>query len=322
MIATGGTIASQPSADGLVPRLSGNNIIALLPALKDMCTINCLELMSIDSSNIIPSDWLNIAQSILNNYLQYDGFVITHGTDTMAYTAAALANIIKNLDKPIILTGAQKPLEMPKTDAEKNIIDSFLTACGEKPGVFLVFNGLIHIGHNVKKIYSQNFIGFESINALPAGKIINNTIHWNNDIIIPVHYGNISIVKKLEENICVIKLIPGLKPLILDLLTNAGYKAIIIEGYGAGGVPNDKSANNFLPAIEQAIKKGIIIICTTQCLYDGAQLDKYPIGILAARLGAISGKLLTTEELTIRLMIILAQTTDRKIIKNYIESNQ
>ena len=320
MLATGGTIACEPSADGLVPKLSGEKMLTMIPALKNICNITCLELMNLDSSNICPDNWLLMAKTIYESYDKYDGFVITHGTDTMAYTAAALSHLLINLDKPVILTGAQKPLQATPTDAAQNIIDSFITAADKIPGVFLVFNGNIHKGSVVKKVYSENFAGFASINEQPAGTIVQNSINWLSS------YSTIStvnpplkLIDKLEEKIYILKLIPGLKPDILDILVEHDYKAIIIEGYGAGGVPTDKAINNFLPAIKRAIAKNVSVVCTTQCLYDGVHLDKYPIGILAARLGAISGTTLTTEELTIRLMVILAQTSDNKLIKEYVE---
>ena len=319
MITTGGTIASIPSNNGLIPKISGKDIISLMPELKNICTIDTLELLNIDSSNISKKHYILMLDTLEKNYDNYDGFVITHGTDTMAYSSSMLACAIENLSKPVVFTGSQLPLKAKATDAYRNLYDVFLAASDNVYGVFLAFNGDIHYGDSVKKVYSENFTGFLSINNKTAGKSDNNKIIWNklykNHNIKPVFNKNIS------EKVFVLKMIPSLKPDIIDVLINMGYKGIIIEGYGAGGVPTADCENNFIPAIQKAIKQDVAIVCATQCLYDGVHLDKYPMGIIAEKYGAISCKNMTLEKTLAKLMLGLGANMGLKELKEYIENH-
>lgn len=317
MITTGGTIASIPSDNGLIPEISGKDIISLVPALKHICTIDTIEIMNIDSSNLSPNNWIMMLDTIEKNYNDYDGFVITHGTDTMAYSSSMLACAIENLSKPVVFTGSQLPLKAKATDAYRNLYDAFLAASDNVYGVFLAFNGDIHYGDSVKKVYSENFTGFLSINNKTAGKSDNNKIIWNklykNHNIKPVFNKNIS------EKVFVLKMVPSLKPDIIDVLINMGYKGIIIEGYGAGGVPTADCENNFIPALQKAIENNVAVVCATQCLYDGVHLDKYPMGIMAEKYGAISSKNITLEKALVKLMIGLGNNMTMEELKKYIE---
>ena len=319
MIATGGTIASIPSNNGLIPKISGKDIISLVPALKNICTIDTAEIMNIDSSNLSPAHYIKILDTIEKNYNNYDGFVITHGTDTMAYSSSMLACAIENLSKPVVFTGSQLPLKAKATDAYRNLYDAFLAASDNVYGVFLAFNGDIHYGDSVKKVYSENFTGFLSINNKTAGKSDNNKIIWNklykNHNIKPVFNKNIS------EKVFVLKMVPSLKPDIIDVLINMGYKGIIIEGYGAGGVPTADCENNFIPALQKAIENNVAVVCATQCLYDGVHLDKYPAGILSEKYGAISSKNMTLEKTLAKLMLGLGSNMNMKELKEYFENN-
>lgn len=317
MITTGGTIASIPSDNGLIPEISGKEIISLMSELKNICTIDTLELLNIDSSNISKKHYILMLDTLEKNYDNYDGFVITHGTDTMAYSSSMLACAIENLSKPVVFTGSQLPLKAKATDAYRNLYDAFLAACSDNCGVFLAFNGLIHNGDCVKKVYSENFTGFLSINNKTAGKSDNNKIIWNklykNHNIKPVFNKNIS------EKVFVLKMVPSLKPDIIDVLINMGYKGIIIEGYGAGGMPTADCENNFIPALQKAIENNVAVVCATQCLYDGVHLDKYPAGILSEKYGAISSKNMTLEKALVKLMIGLGNNMTMEELKKYIE---
>lgn len=319
MITTGGTIASIPSNNGLIPKISGKDIISLMPELKNICTIDTLELLNIDSSNISKKHYILMLDTLEKNYDNYDGFVITHGTDTMAYSSSMLACAIDNLSKPVVFTGSQLPLKAKATDAYRNLYDAFLAASDNVYGVFLAFNGDIHYGDSVKKVYSENFTGFLSINNKTAGKSDNNKIIWNklykNHNIKPVFNKNIS------EKVFVLKMIPSLKPEIIDVLINMGYKGIIIEGYGAGGVPTEECENNFIPAIKSAIAKGVAIVCATQCLYDGVHLDKYPMGIISEKYGAVSSRNMTLEKTLAKVMLGLGNNMSLIELKEYIENS-
>lgn len=317
MIATGGTIACTVSENGLAPALSGNDLLQYVPKLKDICHIDVLEIMNIDSSNISPKHYKMMIEAIEENYNLYDGFVITHGTDTMAYSSSFLSNAIENLSKPLVFTGSQLPMQVDYTDAKDNIYGAFLTASSGAGGVFLVFHGDIHLGSCAKKIYSEDFTGFLSINSHTAGKIVNNSIRWN--IRHKTYTESIVFSKEICENIFVLKIIPTLKPDIINTLVNIGYKGIIIEGYGAGGVPCENE-KDFIPAIKYAMKNGVAVVCITQCLYNGVHLNKYPMGVLAEKSGAISAKNMTLENTLAKLMIGLGKNMDNKALKKYMEN--
>ena len=307
MLGTGGTIACVPSADGLVPALDGPAMIRLVPELEEVCAIETKQILNLDSSNLSPEHWQIIAKAIAANYENYDGFVITHGTDTMAYTAAALSQMLHNCQKPVVLTGAQLPIQAEGSDAPNNIYHAFLAATSPLKGVALVFGDLVIHGAHAKKLYTQDFNGFASINREPLATISHNHLFWQKGALQGGGYGEgeFSINTQLEIKIAVVKIIPGATPDILDYYVAKGYKGLIIEGFGAGGVPNGD--NNWLPKLEQVLQQGIRVVCATQCLYDGVHLNTYPMGILAERLGAQSAGLDTLETSVVKLMQELAQ---------------
>ena len=307
MLCTGGTIACVPSADGLVPALDGPAMIKLVPELEDVCAIETKQILNLDSSNLAPQHWKIIAEAIAAHYEQYDGFVITHGTDTMAYTAAALSQMLHNCQKPVVLTGAQLPIQAEGSDAPDNIYHSFLAATSSLKGVALVFGDQVIHGAYAKKLYTENFNGFASINRAPMATIRHNHLFWEKRALQGGGYGEgeFTIDTALEPKVAVVKLIPGTTPDILEFYLAKGYKGLVIEGFGAGGVPNGD--NNWLPKLEQVLQAGVTVVCATQCLYDGVHLDTYPMGILAERLGAKSAELDTLETTVVKLMLELAQ---------------
>lgn len=319
MITTGGTIACIPSDNGLVPKISSCDIIDLIPELKDICTIDTIEIMNIDSSNLSPNNWIMMIDTLEKNYNHYDGFVITHGTDTMAYSASVLTCAIDNLNKPVVFTGSQLPIKAEGTDAYRNVQDAFLAACSDNCGVFLAFNGLIHNGDCTKKVYSEDFTGFLSINHETAGVSDNKKIIWNK--VNKKKKGRVSFNKNISEKVFILKMIPSLKPDIIDVLMNMGYRGIIIEGYGAGGVPTEECENDFMPALKKALENGVAIVCATQCLYNGVHLDKYPAGIMAEKYGAVSCKNMTIEKTLAKLMLGLGNNMNIKELKEYIEND-
>ena len=164
MIGTGGTIASGQTAEGLAPELDPSRLLQDTPRVAQLCRVDCLQLYSLDSTNIRPCHWLGLARAIRERYDQYDGFVISHGTDTMAYTAAALSYLIQDCPKPIVLTGAQKPIWYDGTDSKRNLTDAFLYACRGCGGVQIVFNGKVILGTRARKTFSKSFQAFSSVN--------------------------------------------------------------------------------------------------------------------------------------------------------------
>ena len=164
MIGTGGTIASEMTPSGLTPELNSTQLLSFVPRIGEMCHVDCVQLYSLDSTNIRPAHWLGVARAVRENYDRYDGFVISHGTDTMAYTAAALSYLIQGSPKPIVLTGAQKPIWFDGTDSKRNLTDAFLYACRGCGGVQIVFNGKVILGTRARKTCSKSFQAFSSVN--------------------------------------------------------------------------------------------------------------------------------------------------------------
>jgi L-asparaginase len=305
MLSTGGTIASEPGPDGLVPKVDGAAMVCMIPELDGLCEITCKEILSLDSSNIQPHHWSKMADAIGAEYENYDGFVITHGTDTMAYTASALHWMLQNLGKPVAITGAQLPIEDPHTDGKKNIFNAFRTACSGRAGVWLVFGDSVISGRCAKKMHTEEFNAFRSINEPQAAEITGLGLEWKTPAP-QMPSGKFAVASKIDDRVLLIKLIPGTSPAILNYAATMKYRAVIIEGFGAGGVPNDE--NSFLPALEKVLGQDMIVVCATQCTYDGVHLDVYEIGVLAARLGALSAGKMTIEAAATKLMWALGNT--------------
>jgi len=301
-LTTGGTLSCEASEDGLIPKLQGAEILAQVPELNTLAKISVQDLCLIDSSNLEPEYWSRWAEVIGDNYNDYDGFVLSHGTDTMAYTSSALTHMLINLGKPVVLTGAQVPLSLSNTDARSNLQLAFTIAVSGLPGVFIAFGNKVIKGDCAKKIFSKNFNAFESVNETPVLFFSKSGMKKN----LPDRQivGGFRVENKMEAKVMAITVTPGLKPAIIDFAVEKGYKGIVLELYGAGGINTEK--NDFLPAIRRALKKGVKIVCVSQCLFDGVDLSLYPMGILAAQAGVESGAGMTLEAALTKLMWILA----------------
>lgn len=301
-LTTGGTIVCEATEDGLIPSLSGQDIIERMPELKTLGKITVQDICKLGSSNIQPENWSQWVKIIGDNYDKYDGFVITHGTDTMAYTSSALSYMLINLGKPVVLTGSQVPLNLANSDARSNLDLAFTIATSNLAGVFIAFGNKVIKGDCAKKIFAKNFNAFESVNETPVLFFDKNGVKKNlphKEIL-----GDFFVVEKLEPRVMAISITPGLKPDIIDFAIAQGYKGIVLECFGAGGVATDK--NDFLPAIKRAIKAGVRVVCVSQCLFDGVDLTLYPMGILAAQAGVESGGVMTLEAALTKLMVVLA----------------
>lgn len=313
LIATGGTIASGNSENGLTPQISSEELLSYVPAAREFCTIDAVQILNIDSTNLQPEHWLLMARTVRENYDKYDGFVICHGTDTMAYTSSALSYLIQNSPKPIIITGAQKPISMEITDAKTNLLDSLrFAACPDAHGVTIVFNGKIIAGTRAKKVHSKSFNAFDSINFPVLATIRNNKIvHYVKDSC-PCSYP--AFYSDINPKVCLVKLIPGMEP---DLLPWIGehYDAVIIESYGVGGLPSAPD-RDFLKEVDKLIADGKIVVMTTQVMYEGSDMEVYEVGHVAKeRYGLIESYDMTLEATVTKLMWIMAQTHDPQRIK-------
>ena len=303
LIATGGTIASRETAHGLRPALSGEDMRTAIGAAD--AAIEVIDLLSLDSTNIAPSHWQMIARRVADVRTDYDGFIITHGTDTMAYTAAALYYMLENIDRPVVLTGSQRPLGRDGSDAEQNLRLAYEAACSNFAGVCVAFGGRLIHGNAAKKMYSLADDAFRSIGRAEV------------DLSAPsAPSAPFRLHDALDERVAVIRLYPGMKPITIDAHIASGYRGIILEGYGCGSVPGDDAEESFLPSLDRARTRACTVVLTTQCIYDGADLSHYEVGVRAAQLGALAGGSLPIEALYARLMQRLAETPEGETVKS------
>lgn len=279
MIATGGTLACRETGRGLAPSLTGEQLIEFLPELPKICKVVVENPFSIDSTDITTADRVKLAGIIRENYDLYDGFVIAHGTDTLGYTSALLYHMLRNLNKPVILTGAQKPIGVPGSDAERNLLDAFRVIRAGYVGVAAVLHGQIIRGNHVVKVDCESMNAFRSINAPLAG-----TIDREGNVrldIVPKLGGEPEFVEDIDSDFVLLKLVPDLDPSIITFLSR--YKKVIIEGYGSGGIPI-----RLEKVVQKLIHSGTKVYVTTHCLSGSVNLDKYEVGKRAEAMGAVS----------------------------------
>lgn len=307
MIATGGTIASKNQGDGLSPVISANELLQCVPEIGDFCEVDTTQPFYHDSTNVFHEHWLEIAEIIRNNYDAYDGFVITHGTDTMAYTAAALSYLIQNSVKPIVLTGSQKSAFLRDSDARNNLIGAF-TYCADDDacGVHIVFDGKVILGTRAKKTRTRSYNAFSSIDY-PEVAVIKDgrLIYYIKESVTgsPVFYG------KLNPNVFVIKMIPGMSAEIFRYLDKY-YDGIIIESFGSGGLPMYEN-DAFYKRLKEFTQKGKVVIIGTQVEHEGSALETYEVGKRLFDIkGVLEARSMTLESSVAKLMWILGKTSN------------
>lgn len=304
IITTGGTIASVKEAAGLVPSLSSEELLSYLPEFGEDILLTTKAMYNLDSTDITPKHWLEVAEAIKADYDKYDGFVVCHGTDTMAYTAAALSYLIRNSVKPIVLTGAQKPIGFEITDAKKNLRDSIIYAADdESHGVQIVFDGEVIIGTRAKKTKSLSYAAFSSINypllaSIHEGRIIRYMKQERPE-------GEPLFSDKLNDKVFLLKLTPGISPVLLpEIFKN--YDAIIIESFGVGGIPETLEEVLFAELSKYRPEEKVLVM-TTQVTYEGSHLETYEVGKkLSESFSILEARDMTLETVLTKLMWILA----------------
>ncbi len=307
MLGTGGTIASEMTKEGLAPELTPAQLLRYVPAISELCEVECISLFSIDSTNMTPAHYCAVAKAIKANYGKYDGFVISHGTDTMAYTAAALSYLVQGADKPIILTGAQKPINFDSTDSRINLMDAFVCACADTmAGVNIVFNGRVIPGTRARKTCSKSYAAFSSINY-PDIAILQD--HRLVQYILPEKAEKPTFCTELNDSVGLVKMIPGTDWELLDFQLSR-KDALVMECFGVGGLPSYNDDRLF-EVIRRRTGEGKFVVVTTQVQNEGSDLSVYSVGHrLKADRHILEAYDMTTEAAIAKLMWILGITHD------------
>lgn len=308
VIATGGTIASVEEGNGLAPALTGEELVGYVPEVQGICRFDIVQPMNIDSTNMRPRNWMRIRDIVVENYMRYDGFVVLHGTDTMAYTAAALSYLIQNSPKPIVLTGSQRPMANPFTDAKLNLYQSLLYAADDySRDVSVVFGGQVIAGTRARKQRTMSDNAFISLNFPSVALIRNNRIIRAGR---PLGGGESPrFFDTLNERVFVLKLTPEMDPDIFGVLA-AKYDALILETFGIGGIPEYDDAS-YKRAIFDWTRTGRTLVLTTQVPEEGLDLGVYEVGRdYLEHPGILQGGDMSTEALVAKTMWALGQTRD------------
>jgi len=313
VIYTGGTIGMvKDRLTGALHPFPFGNIYKMMPVLEnfdykiDGISFDPL----IDSSNVSPSFWVKLALVIEENYGKYDGFVVLHGTDTMAFSASMLSFMLENLNKPVIFTGSQLPMGVVRTDGRDNFINAVEIAAAQEentpivPEVAIYFENKLMRGNRTNKFNAENFNAFLSGNYPPLAEV-GVHIRYNRSMILKPNFKNLKVHTSLDSRVAILKLFPGIsEEVVRAILDIPGLKGVILETYGAGNAPTDAW---FIRALQEAIDKDIIVYNVTQCKGGSVDMGKYETSVALGRIGLVGGYDITTESATAKLMFLLGQ---------------
>jgi len=318
ILATGGTISSCAGDNGMTPQSAPTELMGALERFREFYNITYRVILNLDSSNIQSEEWQFIARSVFGALPDYDGIVVTHGTDTMAYTASMLAFMLRNLDKPVVFTGSQIPIASPLSDAQSNLATALAAIDHNVIGVSIAFNHKLINGCRAVKVRTMGFDAFESVNSPERGEFFADGIRLLSERV-PARGGYCTLSSELCNDVFLLKLIPGTNPEIFDCLYDMNYRGIVLETFGAGGLHYLR--RNLSSKIKELVDRGIPIVVCSQCLYEKSDFSLYEVGRKVLATGAIQGLDMTTEAAVTKLMWALGQTTELEEIRRMFQTN-
>ncbi len=311
VVQTGGTLAMGAVESfgpaTLSPSAGPRDLLALVPQLADVAELESVSLLSLDSGDMQPEHWLAIARTVHAALARddLDGVVVTHGTDTMSYTASALAFLLGPLPRPVVLTGAQRPLADVRTDARSNLIDATIAATLRVPEVVIAFGSRILRGCRTLKADAWAFDAF----ATPACPPL---VDFGVGVSVASHVRRAGTLRALDERleprVLAVRIFPGLDPQLVVGAIRSGVRGLVIEAYGTGNLPS-LPGSSLIPALEEAKARGVPVVVVSQCPRGHVELTRYEGGAAAARAGAIDGGDMTVEAAVAKLMIALGRHT-------------
>lgn len=302
----------DPGAVSADPEKARGYLLKEVPELEKIARLSVIELFYEDSSSLTPTHWELLASTILKHAPEYHGFVVLHGTDTMAYTASALSFALRGLNKPVIFTGSQVPLTTLRSDARRNLVNSVEIATYDIPEVCICFNDMLFRGNRSTKMSIGDFDAFASPNLAPLAEIGLN-IELGSHILQPAIHSITEATFSTE--IAVVKLFPGMNPDFFNSICQTPFKAMIIEGFGSGNFPI-KGDFSLVSAFEKLIESGKILIMCSQAPFDAVDLQKYESGRMASEIGIISAGPMTMEAATTKIMYLLGSHIDPLTLRN------
>lgn len=327
VIYTGGTIGmiKDPQSGALKP-FNFDNIYDQMPILKsfqyqiDFLSFDPL----IDSSNMKPSFWIRLAELIGSNYERYDGFVVLHGSDTMAYTASAISFMLENLNKPVVFTGSQLPMGVIRTDGRENFLAAIEIAAAKDesmpmvPEVCIFFENQLMRANRTTKFNAEHFNAFVSGNY-PLLAEVGVHIRYHRQYIMKPNFKKLKIHTSLDFNVTILKLFPGISEnVVRATLGIPGLKALILETFGSGNAPTDAW---FIRSLEEAIDKGLIVYNVTQCKSGSVEIGKYETSLDLGRIGVIGGYDITTESALAKLMYLIGEGYSRDKVVELLQAS-
>ncbi len=318
IINTGGTLSAVMKKNGLIPGLSIHDMQKELKMVSGDTDIEIEDFCSVDSANIFPEDWCALAQRISDCRNDYDGIVVIHGTDTLAYTSSMLSFMLRNINIPVVITGSQLSITNPVADAMENCRCAIHMAASQIPGVFVAFNRKVILGCRASKVRSLSFDAFESINY-PNIATISSLGMKIETMAVPERTGIFKLSNTYSDKVCMIKMFPGIHRSFIESIAAQGYKGLYIEAYGIGGIPFLK--HDFIGTLDKVIQNGMTVVVGTQCRYEGTKMDVYETGKRAMDIGALEARDMTGEAALTKLMWILGMTEDIKEIRDYYAIN-